>query len=70
MQITAEKRERIATVGHRLWCSTSEERQEVSLSKQTQAKSFQEVERGQYFYDCWLKDCSLDAAATSAGAEV
>lgn len=70
VQITAEKRERIAAVGHHLWCSTSEEGQEVSLPKQSQAKSFQEAERRQYFYGCWWKDCSLDAAATSAGVEV
>lgn len=42
-----QKREKgLRTVGHHLWCSTSKEGQEVSLSKQMQAKSFLEAERG------------------------
>jgi len=70
VQISAGKRERTATAGYRLRCGTSEEGQEVSLSKQSQGKCFQEAEREQYCPDCWLKGCSLDAAATSRGAEV
>lgn len=68
MQVTTGKRERTVTVGHHLSCSISEEGQEVSPSKQRWAKGFQEVERRQHFYDCWLKNCSL-VAATSTGTE-
>lgn len=45
---------------------TTEEGQ-VSLSKQTQAKSFQEAEIEQYFNDCLLEEHCLDAAAATLG---
>lgn len=45
-------------------------RQEISLSKQTRAKSFHEAETGQYVYDCLFEECSLGSTATTAKEEV